>query len=85
VPKTRGEDVESLLNISHDIAQTEVMLTELNQMETGLPQPQRAASNQRELRLHLAKLQSLRARLRGREETIRAILEAMIARGGASK
>lgn len=83
--ETRGEDVESLLNISHDIAQTEAMLTELNQMETGLPQPQRAASKQRELRLHIARIQSLRARLRGREGTIRVILAAMIARGGASK
>ena len=84
-PETRGEDVESLLNISQDIAQTEDMLTELNQMETGLPQPQRAPGYQRELRLHLAKLQSLRARLRGREGTIRAMLAEMIARGGASK
>ena len=85
MPKTRGEDVESLLNISQDIALTEVTLTDLNQMETGLPQPNRAASNQRELRLNLAKLGSLRSRMRRREEVIRAMLKAMIARGGASK
>lgn len=83
-PKTRDEDVESLLNISSDIAQTEVMLTELKQMETGLLQPHRAASNQRELRLHLAKLRSLRARLRGREGAIHVTLKAIIDRGGAS-
>jgi ppGpp synthetase/RelA/SpoT-type nucleotidyltranferase len=84
-PKTRGEDVESLLNISYDIAQTEVMLTALKQMETVLPQPYRAASNQRELRLHLAKLRSLRARLRGREGAIRVTLKTIIALGGDSE
>ena len=61
------------------------MLTELNQLETGLPQPQRAAWGQRELRLHIARIQNLRARLRGRKGTIRAILEVMIAGGGATK
>jgi ppGpp synthetase/RelA/SpoT-type nucleotidyltranferase len=84
-PRTHGEDVESLLNISNDIAQSEAMLTELNQMETELPQPQRAASKQRELRLHIARIQRVRSHLRRREGTIRATLEAIISRGGASK
>lgn len=84
-PQARSEDVESLQNLAHDIADAEVMLTKLNQMETGLPQPRRAARMQRELRLHIARIQSLRAELRERDETIRAILEAIMARGGASK
>ncbi len=31
-PQKRGEDVESLLNISHEIAEIEVMFTKLNQL-----------------------------------------------------
>lgn len=77
--------MESLLKISHEIAEIEVMLTKLNQMEIGLPQPRRAASMQRELRLHSARIQSLRANLRGRERDIRAMLEALISRGSAPR
>jgi ppGpp synthetase/RelA/SpoT-type nucleotidyltranferase len=84
-PQRRREDVESLLNISHEIAEVEVMLTKLNQMEVGLPQPRRAASMQRELRLHIARIQSLRVDLLGRERQIRAMLETLIAREGAPK
>jgi ppGpp synthetase/RelA/SpoT-type nucleotidyltranferase len=84
-PQKRGEDVESLLNISHEIAEIEVVLTKLNQMETGLPQPRRAPSMQRKWRWHIAQIQSLRANLRGREREIRAMLAALIMRGGAPK
>jgi ppGpp synthetase/RelA/SpoT-type nucleotidyltranferase len=84
-PRKRGEDVENLLSISDEIAEIEVMLMNLNQMETGLPRPRRAASMQRELRLYFARIQSLREHLRGREGRIRAILEMMIVRGGAPK
>ncbi len=84
-PETRGEDVESLLNISRDVAQTEETLKELNQMESRLPPPHQAARMQRQLRLHIARIERLRAILRGYEDTIRAMLAAMIAGGGASK
>ena len=84
-PQKRGEDVENLLNISQEIAEIEVMLTKLNQMETWLPQPRRAASMQRELRWHIAEIQSVRANLRGREREIRAMLDALSMRGGAPK
>lgn len=81
-PTTHSKDVEKLQTISNDIAQTEAILTELNQMATGLPLPQRAATGQRELRLHIAYIQSLRTRMRRREEMIRATLESIITRGG---
>jgi ppGpp synthetase/RelA/SpoT-type nucleotidyltranferase len=84
-PQKRGEDVESLLKISHEIAEIEVMLTTLNQLETELPRPRRAPSMQRKLRWHIAEIQSVRANLRGREREIRAMLEALSMRGGAPK
>jgi hypothetical protein len=80
-PQRRSEDVESLLNISREIASLELILTKLNQLGTGLPQPRRLASMQREWRLHIARIQSFRADLRGREREIRAMLEALIMRG----
>lgn len=79
-PQRRGEDVECLLNISREIAEIEVVLTRLNQLELGLPQPRRAASMQRELRLHLAGIESFRTNLRGRETEIRDMLEVLIER-----
>ena len=85
VAQTRSEDVETLLNISRDIAQAEVMVTQLNPLETNFPKPKRAASMQREIRLHIAKVRSFRAYLREREESIRTMLEAMTAQGGDSK
>ncbi len=85
VAQTRSEDVETLPNISRDIAQAEVMVTQLNPLETNLPKPKRAASMQREIRLHIAKVRSFRAYLREREESIRTMLEAMTAQGGDSK
>ena len=81
-PQKRGEDVESLLNISHEIAEIEVVLTKLNQLFT--PVPRRLASMQREWRWHIAGIQSLRADQRGREREIRAMLEMLIMRRGAS-
>jgi ppGpp synthetase/RelA/SpoT-type nucleotidyltranferase len=84
-PQKRGEDVESLLNISHEIAEIEVVLTKLNQLETGLPQPRREPFMQRKWRWHIAEIQSVRANLRGREREIRAMLEALSMRGGAPK
>ena len=82
-PQQRSEDVESLLNISHEIAEIEVVLTKLNQLFT--PVPRRLASMQREWRWHIAKIESFRADLRGREREIRVMLEALIMRGGAPK
>jgi hypothetical protein len=84
-PQARTADVESLLNLATEITDIEVNVTKVNEMETGLPQPKRLPRMQRELRLHMAKLQSLRALLRERDETIRATLEAIMARGGASE
>lgn len=84
-PKARGDDVESLLNISDDVAETEDIFTRLNQLQAGLPQPKRMAVIQREFRLHIAKIQSLRAELRRREGSIRAILESVIRQRGASR
>lgn len=84
-PQTLGEDVNSLLNISREIAEIEVVLKRLNQLEMRLPQPQRAASMQRELRLHLGGIESFRANLRGREREIRVMLEVLIMRGGPPK
>lgn len=84
-PQMRGDDVENLLNISSEIAWIEDGLTKLNQMETGLPQHRRAASMQHELRLHIARIQSLRADLRGREMQIRAMLETLIMQGGVTE
>ena len=75
----RSEDVENLLNIAQEIAQTEINLTKLNQMKKGLPQPKRAARMQRELRFHLAEVQSIRTHIYEREVAIRAMLQAMMA------
>jgi ppGpp synthetase/RelA/SpoT-type nucleotidyltranferase len=84
-PQKRGDDVENLRNISYEIAEIEDMLTKLNQMRTGLPQPRRAAAMQRELRMHFARIQSFRADLRGREREIRAMLEILIRQEGLPK
>lgn len=84
-PQRRGEDVESLLNISPEIASLELILTKLNQLVTGLPQPRRLASMQRKWRWHIAGIQSFRADLRGREREIRAMLDLLSMRGGAPK
>jgi hypothetical protein len=84
-PQTRSEDVDSLLIISCEIAEIEVVFTRLNQLEMGLPEPRRAASMQRELRLHLARIESFRADLRGREREIHVMLDGMIMRGDSLK
>jgi len=88
-PLKRREDVENLLNISHEIAEIEDILTEVNQLETRLPQPRRMARGQRELRLqiasHVAGLQRFRDNLHGRERVIRVMLQALITRGGIPK
>jgi len=75
--------VESLLNISHEIAEIEVVLTKLNQLFT--PVPRRLASMQREWRWHIAKIESFRADLRGREREIRAMLDKLSMREGVPK
>jgi hypothetical protein len=54
-------------------------------MQTGLPQPRRLASMQREWRLHIANIQSFRADLHGREKEIRAMLEALVTGGETSE
>lgn len=84
-PHGRSDDVESVLNLSNDIGEIEVAFMKLHRMETNLPQPQRSPRMQRELRLHFAQLQSLRAYLREREQTIRAKLETIMAREGSSQ
>jgi hypothetical protein len=84
-PQARSEDVESLLTVAHEIADTEDILTRLNPLETRLPQPKRTPLMQRELRLHIARIQSFRALMRQREATIKATLAAIMARGGPSK
>jgi len=82
-PQKRDEDFENLLNISNEIAELEMTLTKLNQLFT--PVPRRLASMQREWQWHIAKLDSFRADLRGREREIRAMLETLSMRGGAPK
>lgn len=82
-PQKRGEDVENLLNISHESAVIEDGLASLNQLIT--PVPRRLASMQRKWRLHIAEIQSVRANLRGRERDIRVMLQALIVPGGTPK
>lgn len=82
-PQKRGEDVGNLLNISHEIAEIEVILTKLNQLIT--PMPRRLASMQREWRWHIAEIESFRADLRRRESEIRAMLEKLSMREDVPK
>jgi ppGpp synthetase/RelA/SpoT-type nucleotidyltranferase len=78
-PQRRGEDVETLLNISREIGEIEDIFTKLNQLVAGWSPPRDMASMQREVRLYLAKLESFRQSLRGREREISVMLKALIA------
>ena len=80
-PQRNREDVEKLVNLSHEIAEIEDVFTRLNEMMVGWSPPRRMATMQREVRLHLAKMESFRQNLRGREEEIRVILKTLIPRG----
>jgi len=81
-PQTRIEAVEGLLEISRVIAETEGMLTEINQLESELPQSHRAASKQHELRLLRTHIELLRRGLDRQTKTICAMLKVIIASGG---
>ena len=81
----RSEDVENLLKVAQEIAQTEINVTKLNQMKRGLPRPERAPRLQRELRFHLAEVQSIRTQVYEREVAIRALLQAIMAAGDVSR
>ena len=82
-PQSCGEDVETLLNFAADIANVESYLTRLNKLRSNLPQPSRAAFNQRQMRLHLANVQSLRLEMIKQEESILAKLSAIMDSGAA--
>jgi ppGpp synthetase/RelA/SpoT-type nucleotidyltranferase len=82
-PLKRSEDVENLLNISHEIAELEMTLTKLNQLTT--PVPRRLASMQRQWRWHIAEIESFRADLRRHEREIRAMLRMLSTREGLPK
>ncbi len=80
-PQRNREDVENLLNISHEVAEIEDVFTRLNEMVAGWSPPRRVALMQREVRSHLATMDSFRQNLRGREREIRVLLERLIPRG----
>lgn len=84
-PQRNREEVEKLLNLSHEIAEIEDVFTRLNEMRVGWSPPRRMQTMQPEVRLHLAKMDSFRQNLHGRERQIRVTLSTLIPRGDSPK